>query len=64
MFGIGCATENFSLERDRMVGWNESSYGYHSDDGGIFCEAGRLGRSKNINVKLKLQKVSCYMTNF
>lgn len=32
---VGLATENFS-KTNRLPGWDNESYGYHSDDGGIF----------------------------
>ncbi len=32
---IGLSTETFRVA-DKMPGWDVSSYGYHSDDGGIF----------------------------
>eukprot|EP00549_Striatella_unipunctata_P023414 CAMPEP_0118706418 /NCGR_PEP_ID=MMETSP0800-20121206/20545_1 /TAXON_ID=210618 ORGANISM="Striatella unipunctata, Strain CCMP2910" /NCGR_SAMPLE_ID=MMETSP0800 /ASSEMBLY_ACC=CAM_ASM_000638 /LENGTH=319 /DNA_ID=CAMNT_0006608947 /DNA_START=223 /DNA_END=1182 /DNA_ORIENTATION=- len=36
---IGLATEKFQLH-NRMPGWDQHSYGYHGDDGGVFHESG------------------------
>lgn len=36
---IGLATKDFELKR--LPGWDENSYGYHSDDGAIFHGRGR-----------------------
>ena len=40
---VGVATGTFNL-RSRMPGWDDSSYGYHGDDGGIFHGAGHMMR--------------------
>ncbi len=40
---IGLSIENFRVV-DKMPGWDQSSYGYHSDDGGIFHGTGTSSR--------------------
>ena len=36
---VGLATQDFCSEK-RLPGWDENSFGYHSDDGGIFHGGG------------------------
>jgi hypothetical protein len=35
LIGIGFCTENVSLSK--LPGWEQESWGYHGDDGNIFC---------------------------
>lgn len=35
IIGLGFADNEFSLDDDQMLGWNEGSYAYHSDDGSL-----------------------------
>lgn len=41
---VGLATRRFCVS-NRMAGWDDRSYGYHSDDGGIFHKHGQMVRS-------------------
>lgn len=36
--GIGLSTSNVSLSR--LPGWDKNSFGYHGDDGNMFCSSG------------------------
>lgn len=38
---VGVATRNFQFQ-SRMPGWDQLSYGYHGDDGGIFHSSGTM----------------------
>ena len=38
---VGVATRNFQFQ-SRMPGWDQQSYGYHGDDGGIFHASGGM----------------------
>ena len=38
---VGVATRNFQFQ-SRMPGWDQLSYGYHGDDGGIFHSSGGM----------------------
>jgi hypothetical protein len=38
---VGVATNNFQFQ-SRMPGWDQLSYGYHGDDGGIFHSSGGM----------------------
>jgi len=40
---VGISTNQFSLHT-RMVGWDDYSYGYHGDDGGVFHHTGHMLR--------------------
>lgn len=38
---VGVSEERFPL-KGKMPGWDACSYGYHSDDGGAFHDAGSM----------------------
>ncbi|RIB02095.1 hypothetical protein C2G38_915210 [Gigaspora rosea] len=38
IIGIGFCEKEFSL--NRMPGWSDGSWGYHGDDGKLFCFSG------------------------
>jgi SPRY domain len=43
---VGIGTESFPLQH-RMPGWDQNSYGYHGDDGGIFHGNGSMIQQYN-----------------
>lgn len=40
---VGLSTRKFRLQ-NRMAGWDDRSFGYHSDDGGIYHNQGQMVR--------------------
>lgn len=39
--GIGLSTSEVNL--NRLPGWDKGSFGYHGDDGNVFCSSGTGG---------------------